>query len=118
MDQPTTTLTAADHGATISLKAGDRALLRLRDRPGGFRWEEDGPASALVDVRRVPRASGRGRPLDGEAGTAPVGGATDWEWTLTARKAGSARVAFKLWRGFEGESSVAQRFEVTIEIRR
>ena len=118
MDQPTRTLTAADHGATIGLKAGDTALLRLRDKPGGFRWEEDGPASPLVEVRRVPRASGAGPPRPGEPGTAPVGGATDGEWTLTARTPGSARVAFKLWRGFEGESSVAQRFEVTIEIRR
>lgn len=115
MDGPTMTLTAADNGTTIDVRVGDTVLLRLRDRPGGFTWKLDGPESALVEVREVPRSETERPRTDGPV--TPVGGPSDMKWTLTARAPGTAQVTLKLWRKWEGDASVQTRFGVTLRIK-
>jgi inhibitor of cysteine peptidase len=101
------TLTDADNGRTIDLRVGDVVVLRLSESAAsGYRWEWE---ERLEDVVRVVT----------DAYAPPrhaVGGAGHSQWTLEAARPGTARLRLKQWREWEGESSVASRFEVVLQV--
>ena len=105
----TITLTRADDGRTVDLSSGDALELRLKENPTtGYQWalEPDGGAVLALEAS------------DYVAPTGPaVGGGGERVFTFKARQAGSATVRLKLWRAWEGEKSITERFAATVHVR-
>ena len=103
----TTSLTEADAGKTIDVRAGETIVLDLSENATtGYRWALDGPATKLVEVR----AGEYKRSSDA------IGGGGEVSWTLRAVAPGTAQVKLKLWRQWEGDKSIQKRFGVTLRI--
>ena len=103
------TLTQADQGKSITLQLEQTLVVELPENPTtGFRWaiaRNDEETLALRDSDYSP-AAGVG-----------VGGGGRRTFTFVARKPGSVILQLKLWREWEGDSSITQRFGVTIDVR-
>ena len=101
-------LTEADNGKTITVPADRPFAVELRENAsGGYRWSLDPPDNGdlrVVDIIHAPAP-------------ASIGGSSGVRWVMQSRKPGLAWLRFKLWRPFEGESSVQREFAVTVEIR-
>jgi predicted secreted protein len=46
-----------------------------------------------------------------------MGGGGQRRWTFTAQKAGMATLELKLWRTWEGDASISERFTVTLHVQ-
>jgi predicted secreted protein len=102
------TLTEADHGKTVETQVGAELVVRLHESASsGYTWSPDDLDPAIS----VPVKPAYTRRSD------EVGGPSDVEWTLTANKLGTFRVGFKLWRPWEGDSSIQRRYSVTLLVR-
>jgi inhibitor of cysteine peptidase len=100
-------LTKADDGRVVPLTAGDAISLELPGNPaGGYQWTLDGP----VDVALSVASSGF------RSSSAGVGGGGVETWKVTARAPGRISLLFKYWRPWAGESSVVDRFALTIDV--
>lgn len=101
-------LTEADHGKTVETQVGAQLVVRLHETASnGYTWSPDDldPAISVPVKPTYTRRSGA------------VGGPSDVEWTLTANKLGTFRIGFKLWRPWEGDSSVLRHYIVTLLVR-
>jgi len=108
MTQPAVTLTDADNGKTIDVHVDDTIVLRLPENPTtGYRWTFDALDAEAVKVE------------DGEHvhSSGAVGGGGEATWTLTPKAPGTTQVALKLWRHWEGDTSVKKRFAVTLAVK-
>lgn len=99
----------SDHGKTITATAGDLATISLPENRGtGYRWATDG-----LDQSQL-------RPVDSSydmtSGTGVGGGGTR-NMTFELTKAGTARLELKLWREWEGDASVIERFAAIFEVK-
>jgi inhibitor of cysteine peptidase len=105
---PVLTLTQTDNGKSLTVGRGEKIVLHLHENPTtGFRWaleQADDEIVELVESNYSPR-SGSG-----------AGGGGQHSWTFTAQKVGSARIGLKLWRAWEGDKSIIERFTVTIRV--
>jgi len=108
MNATIATLTQADSDRTIEVAAGDTIRLRLHENAStGYRWAFEDANTELVDVREDPYV----RRSDA------VGSGGDTQWTLTAKAPGTAQISLKLWRQWDGDRSVQERFAVTLRIK-
>jgi inhibitor of cysteine peptidase len=103
-----TNLTAADNGKTFDMHVGDDVVMRLPENATtGYRWAVDSADENLVEVKEAeyvpPAPSAIG--IGGEA-----------HWIVHAKTAGVTQVKLKRWRHWEGESSVVERYEITLRI--
>jgi len=108
MTKTATTLTDGDNGGSLDLHVGDTLLLRLPENATtGYRWSFDGLDTTILSAR------------DGEYARSSdaVGSGGDRTWTLTPNAAGTTTLRLKLWREWEGDSSIKKRFEVTLAIK-
>jgi len=102
------TLTAADDGATVEVRVGDAVVARLPENPTtGFTW---GIGDRNDNV--LPLKASEYAPQPG----AGVGGGGERIFTFTAGRAGTTRLALKLWREWEGDASVSKRLTFTIHV--
>ena len=102
-----TVLTSADNGKTVDLRVGDEATLRLPENPStGYRWAVDTTDPNLIDLRQGNYVSSSNA----------TGGGGEVEWLIKAKAAGAAEVKFKRWRPWEGDSSVVERYAITLRI--
>jgi inhibitor of cysteine peptidase len=88
---------------------GDTIAVQLDENPTtGFRWapEQDNPDVLAPQPSEYTQAPGTG-----------VGGGGRKRFVFEASKPGTCRLAFKLWREWEGDRSITQRFEVTIVVQ-
>lgn len=107
MGQAVTTLDDADDGRTVELRVGDRLTLQLDENAStGYRWSFEGLDERIVGVREDGYVH---RP---EA----IGSSGAMKWTLEARAAGTTQAKLRLWRRWEGDSSVRKRYAVTLVI--
>ncbi|MGF6986564.1 inhibitor of cysteine peptidase [Paraburkholderia atlantica] len=109
---PAVTLTEANNGQVIAIRRGDVIDLQLHENPTtGFRWQvvrSDGLIEEpAADHERPPRAPEQ-NPQFGAGGIRTL--------RFRARAPGTGRLELKLWREFEGESSVVKRFASDITI--
>jgi inhibitor of cysteine peptidase len=105
----TMTLSPADNGKSVTVRAGDTLTLQLDEIPTtGFRWAVDQSNPDLVALQRTDYFPA---PATG------VGGGGRRVFVFQAKKAGTGRLALKLWRDWEGERSVTQRFEITLGVK-
>lgn len=106
-DRMSAILTAADNGATIKLRVGGDAELRLPENATtGYRWTVDAIDGNLAELR------------DGEylAGANAIGSGGEAQWTVHAKAVGTTIVKLKRWRHWEGERSVVERYEFTLQV--
>ena len=104
----TVTLTQADNSKTVDVRRGDTIVVQLAENPTtGFRWAADNLDEQVVKPQNdsYSPASGGG-----------VGGGGTRTFTLLAAGAGTAPLRFKLWREWEGDKSITQRFEVNLRV--
>jgi inhibitor of cysteine peptidase len=107
MTKDAATLTEADNGRTVDVQVGDALLLRLPENATtGYRWSFDGLDTAIVSAHEGEYAR------SSEA----VGSGGEVTWTLTALVAGTTTVRLKLWREWQGDSSIKKRFAVTLSV--
>jgi inhibitor of cysteine peptidase len=101
-------LVERDNGRTIELGVGDTVLLRLPENATtGYRWALD-----CVDPDLLCGHEAR---YFGHAAAVGSGGIVEWQ--LDVKAPGTAAVRLKLWRHWEGETSVKGRFAVTLRIK-
>jgi len=91
----------------VSLAPGDAIALELPGNPAaGYQWTLESPEGDTVSV-----APSGFQPAGAGVGSGGVEG-----WTITARAGGTASLSFKNWRPWAGESSVVDRFAMTIAV--
>ena len=100
-------LTAADNGRTVELPVGDEVALHLPENATtGYRWAIDSADANLVDIKEGQYVSTSEK----------MGGGGEAQWLIKAKAPGAASIKLKRWRQWEGESSVVQRYEITLRI--
>jgi inhibitor of cysteine peptidase len=104
-------LTEAENGETIHVRSGDVIELRLPENATtGYRWEVTSEAGLVEEeVAALPSISDIPEPP-------VVGGGGLRVFRFRPRPVGVGRLELKLWRPFEGEASVTNRFSVEITI--
>lgn len=98
-------LVVADDSRTIELSVGDVAVIELPESPTtGFRWsiEFDSQLALLTS--------------DWSASSAAIGASGVRQFTFRAEAAGTASVRAKLWRSWQGDSSVTRRHSFAFSI--
>jgi len=102
-------LTRADNNRTAELRIGEWLEVRLPENPTtGFSWAVDENDRRLLSLESTAYA-----PPD-EAGF--IGTRGQRTFRFTARQPGDGALKLKYWRIWEGDSSVAERFVVTLRI--
>jgi inhibitor of cysteine peptidase len=104
---PETVLTEKDDDREVTLPVGQELALSLpENRTTGYRWDI-AEADGLLEVREA------------EPATPPppaVGSGRRARWIVRAKAAGTARLALKHWRPWEGDRSIVERFGVRLQI--
>jgi inhibitor of cysteine peptidase len=107
MPEQTATFTQQDNGRTLSLRVGHTATLSLPENATtGYRWAIDS-----IDPTVIALSEGQPRYPSG-----PPGSGGHMEWALTATAPGSTDLRLKLWRPWEGDASIAERFSVRFQV--
>jgi inhibitor of cysteine peptidase len=102
----TVVATSKDNGATLHAHVGDELVVRLPETPGtGFRWHIDVSPVNLALRQDAFDPSGSG-----------VGGQGTRTFEFHAQTAGTTVLGLKRWREWEGDASVAERFDATIHV--
>jgi inhibitor of cysteine peptidase len=102
------TLTEADNGKSIAVSLHEKVILRLNETPStGFRW-----AVAMGDNEIIKLSGSDYNQTSGSA----VGGSGHRVFVFEVKRSGSAHLLLKLRREWEGDKSIASRFEVTINV--
>ncbi|MFM7277801.1 MAG: protease inhibitor I42 family protein [Microcystis aeruginosa] len=103
------TLTRTDNGKSITIQVNDLLLVSLDENPTtGFQWAVDGVGSDLVKLQASEYVP---------AGESRVGGGGQRILTFKVQQAGIDQLRLKLWREWEGEPSIVERFTVTLQVR-
>lgn len=101
-------VTEAQNGSTVEMRPGDVLTVHLPENPtSGYRWAVD-----QLDETRVEAEASGYRGEDDRPGTGGLA-----TWTLRAKKPGTTGASLKLWRHWEGDRSVVQRFSITLDIK-
>jgi inhibitor of cysteine peptidase len=105
----TITLTRAEDGKSIEVQVGDLIIVSLDENPTtGFRWAVDKSDEDVAALLSSEYAAAPGSKV-GRGGRRVV--------TFQVRKAGISTIQLKRWRAWEGDSSITQRFSVTLRVR-
>ena len=106
------TLTEANNGEAIEIRQGDAIDLQLPENATtGFRWQLVS-ANGLVEEPAQDQARAPSAPEQSPR----MGAGGIRVFRFRARTSGRGRLELKLWREFEGESSVLKRFACDITI--
>lgn len=100
-------LSPDDNGKSVDLRVGETLTVRLPENAStGYRWAPDQVDEDLLDLAAA----------DPDYPSAAVGSGGEVTFTVRAKRAGTADLAFKNWRHWEGDPSVVERFRVRIEV--
>jgi inhibitor of cysteine peptidase len=138
----TLTLTAADNDRSFQLNVGDEIVIHLKENPTtGFRWAIDQNDDSILSLQSPNFAPSSSSPsgTPGSPTSAPgapnvttngpnippgspvptpprPGRGGTRTFTFIAKSDGTVDLQLKLLRQWEGDSSIRERFEVTIDI--
>ncbi len=102
-------LTQADHGKTIPATVGTPVAISLAENPAtGFRWAVDQADPQAIELKSSDYASPH---------NAGIGGGGTRTMLFELKKNGALHLMLKLWRDWEGDASISQRFACTFDIR-
>jgi len=103
----TKVITQTDNNQSFNVRVGDEIVIHLEESPTtGYRWALDNAVGDILVLQNdgfSPAGSG-------------VGGGGERTFTFAAQKAGSSLVGFKLWREWEGNNSITNRFQIAINV--
>jgi len=104
---PSIHLTEAENNQSFDIHAGDEIVIELDESPTtGYRWAVD---QLDTDVFASP--------ADKFSLAGPgVGTGGKRRLTFKAQKPGSTSVALKLWRDWQGDASIIDRFHIAIDV--
>jgi inhibitor of cysteine peptidase len=103
----TVTISETQDGKTVVAAADDEISIRLPENPAtGYRWH------AVASPRLLSIESDSFEPAKGSG----IGGSGTRVFRYRSFGSGSDPLRFVLWREWEGEKSIIQQFQVTIEI--
>lgn len=111
----TVELGRADSGKSIKLSRGQTLLIHLPENPTtGYRWEVDSPKGGGKDANaQIITLEGTNSAPDPSAG---VGGGGTRSFVFKAVDDGTTEVRLKLWRPWEGDRSVVERYGLTVQV--
>ena len=104
-----TALTQADKGKTIDVHPGTQIVIHIQENPTtGYRWAIDQNNAAVLplDSSNYATTSGGG-----------AGGGGVRTFTFTAKQPGTVHLQLKLWRSWQGNSSITDRYDVIINVQ-
>jgi inhibitor of cysteine peptidase len=102
------TLTREDNDKTIEVHAGDSIVVRLPENPTtGFAWAIDRADDEVLRLQSSEYSPAAG---------VGVGGGGQRNLTFKAIRPGTVTLRLKLWRDWEGDKSVTDRFTTTIRV--
>jgi inhibitor of cysteine peptidase len=103
------TITQADQGKTFTVHSGSVIALNLAENPStGYRWEIEKIDPNVIELENSTFSLPAG---------AGVGGGGERIFTFRTKATGVARLQLKEWRPWEGDRSIVQRFDVTLQIK-
>jgi inhibitor of cysteine peptidase len=102
-------LTQEDTGKSFTVYSGDRIAIQLKENPTtGYRWAIDRSDNTILALQSSDFAVLPGTGI-GRGGTRT--------FTFKAEKSGAVHLHLKQWRGWEGDSSIIGRYDVTIQVQ-
>lgn len=102
------TLTQENNGNVIEISVGDTFFIHLPENPTtGYQWAIDDMTSQNIMLNNSSYASTTATGIGG-------GGQRIWAFETTRR--GVAHLRLKLWRAWEGDSSIADVYTITLQI--
>lgn len=102
------TLTSTDSGKSLALRVGNTFTVSLEENPTtGFQWAVDSTGDGLVQLQ-----ASKYIPSPGSG----VGRGGQKILTFKAQRTGTGQLKLKLWRKWEGDSSIAERFTLTLQV--
>jgi inhibitor of cysteine peptidase len=103
-----TLIDARDKREAVSIDLGDTIYVRVEENPTtGYRWSVDEFDADLL------QQEGSDFKLPPDAG---VGAAGQRTFTFRATRRGRGRMALKLWREWQGPTSVIDRRDITVTV--
>lgn len=105
---PDLILTQAHTGQSFSVHPGEVIAIQLKENPTtGYRWAIDISDNAILALQSSDYAV-----LPGTG----IGGGGTRTLTFKAERPGAVRLQLKLCRSWEGDSSIIDRYDVTIQV--
>lgn len=102
-------ITQNDQGKIFTVRSGDRISINLAENPTtGYEWAIDKIDSQVIELEDSEFS------LPENAG---IGGGGERIFTFKTKAVGIAKLQLKEWRPWEGDRSIVQRFEVTLQIK-
>jgi predicted secreted protein len=111
----TLTVTARENGETLVMRSGETLRVVLSANAGtGFSWDLDRVERTLIEplggeIRHAP-----GQPLPNGTALPLAGGPQQITVLFRVLRPGRSAVTLKLWRPWEGEGSIVERFRVVV----
>jgi inhibitor of cysteine peptidase len=103
-------LTAKDNGKSFSASLGNTIVIKIPENPTtGFRWELEEFDNSALEMQASDFSS---------KSTILTGSGGEKSFTIKTKQIGQTSISLKLWRDWEGDSSVIERYEVNIEVLR
>jgi inhibitor of cysteine peptidase len=100
-------LTKDDTGSMVEVSPGDMVTVTLDQTAStGYRWTVD---NGTEPVLAFSGDETRSSPAVGSKGSV--------EWSFRAAQPGTTKLRLKLWRDWEGDKSVIERFETTVQVQ-
>ena len=101
-------ITKVDKGKQLSVRVRDSLVLRLEENPTtGYQWEIEELDNGMIELTSSS--------FDLKSDSA-IGGGGIRIFRYDAKKPGDTRISLKLWRSWEGDSSIMERFQVMLKI--
>ena len=101
-------LTAADSGKTLEVSSGDTLSIQLPENPTtGYRWAIQTSDDLSLKLQSSEFSSQ----------SAGVGAGGQRHFTFQATSSGTAHLQLKEWRQWEGDRSILNRFELTVQVK-
>ena len=101
-------LLRSDNGKTIPICVDDTVVIRLDENPTtGYQWAIEERDEAEVALQSADYTRSR---------SAGVGGGGQRIWTFRAKRTGVVTLQLKLWRAWEGDPSIVERFTITLQV--
>jgi inhibitor of cysteine peptidase len=96
-----------DNGSTVTVKRGQAILIKLPENPStGFRWSVEQSARPFLELKQTDFAA---------TGTI-AGGGGERRFEFIAATAGEGRLSLRRWREWEGETSIVERYEISVRV--
>lgn len=104
-------LTQADNGQSISMQVNQTLTIALQENPTtGYEWAVEPSSQPLLLLKSSEYVTTAKPGLVGAGGQRLL--------RFQADRIGTEKLQLKLWRSWEGDSSITDRFAVTVTVQR